>query len=121
VFTSQQAQDGAFALRLVARGKDAAAIKAATDELEKGLKEAKEQVQREAARLPALKPITDLLDSIRVENDGQRVTITGTAKHMPHTLLVPFLIFLPLAYHGLGEAIDEPELPPAQPPPEAVE
>jgi len=116
VFTSQQAQDGALALRLVARGKDAAAIKAATDELEKGLKEAKEEVKREITQIPALKPIPELLESIRIENDGQRVTITGTAKQMPQTLLIPFLIFLPMGFDGFGELMDAPE-----PPAEAVE
>lgn len=71
-------KDGkAMELTMVARGSDAAGVAAAMQKIQEGLQEAKEEVSREAERVPFLKSMADFLASIKTNQDGQTVTVTA--------------------------------------------
>jgi len=84
---------GVVALTLVAVGKDAAAVKAAADEMDKGVKSAAAEVKREMARMAALKPVSEFLDSVKLTAEGSRLTSTATLKGTSAILMLPMMLF----------------------------
>ena len=79
-------------LALVARGLDADGAAAAVKKFEEGLQEAKEEVSREAERMPFMKPIAGFLASIRIKQDGKAVTVTGQLKGSAAMMLLPMTV-----------------------------
>jgi hypothetical protein len=114
VLTSQRNQEGALAARLVAQGKDAAAVKAAADEIEKGLQQAKAEFARDAGRRPFVKPMAEIIESIRLTNEGERLVLTGAMKEPSQAVAFVF-VFLIRVRGGTGVG------PPPRPAPGPVE
>ncbi len=93
VVTSKAADAGTMALTIVARGKDAEAVGLAVDEFNAGLEKAKAGAQQAMAQMPAVKPMVDLMNSIRVQAEGATVTVTGKLEGQAGTLMMPLFMF----------------------------
>jgi len=91
--TSRKQEKGVLALSLVARGKDAEAVKRAVAEFEAGLAKARQEIARETARMAAPKPITAFLESITVRTEGAAVTVSARLQGSSAVLMMPFLFF----------------------------
>lgn len=93
VITSQRVKD-TMAVKMVARGTDAAAIAPSVDEFKTGLEKAKTEMQRAAGMMPGMESILDLVNSVRVEVDGATATVTGTLKGAGATMMMmPMMMF----------------------------
>ena len=81
-------QDGIFNLKLTARGTDAAKVAKAVKTFEAGRREAIDDLSRETERMPLVKDLVSFMKSIRVETTGAQVTVTGSFKGGPMSILV---------------------------------
>ena len=92
---------------------DADKAKALVETVSAGLKSALEEVKRDAATTPSLKPVADMLGSIQVSADGATGTMTG---QLPAGILRTIIGQVPL---GELLAPDEPpvDIAPPQPAP----
>jgi hypothetical protein len=75
----EEEKDG-MSFTLKGEGKTAEAVKTAVAAMEEGLKESREEMKREAARQPMMKPIADFIESIQIKAEGAKVTITAGIK-----------------------------------------
>lgn len=74
-------KDGQTLLTIVARGKDADAVKAAVDTFEKGRQEALDQMKEAPDEVKAMmQNIVDLVESVKTRIDGAQVTLTAAFK-----------------------------------------
>jgi hypothetical protein len=96
-------KDGNLRLRLVAKGKDAEAIGLAVEQFEQMRQEVLREVMREAQQMPPLKPIADLFESVKVDNAGQTVTVTGELKGGGGAFMA-----IPLMFFGMSTTHAQP-------------
>jgi hypothetical protein len=90
--TGKHSKDGqTLKLVLVARGLDADGVAAAVAKLEEGLQEGRQELAREAERMPALKPIADFLASIKISQEGKTATATAQIKGGASMALLPMM------------------------------
>ena len=87
-------KDGSLHLTLIAKGKDPETIKAGVEQFEQLRLDALREIKREVGRMPPLKPIADLIESVKIENAGNTVTVTGELKGGGSSLMVMPLMFL---------------------------
>jgi len=91
--TGKNAEGGVLAVTVAAAGKDPEAVKQSVAEVEKGVKEGLAEVKREVERMPLQKPILEFLESIRVQADGGRATLTAKLKGQGAALMMPMMMF----------------------------
>ena len=89
---SKVGDGGAMALTVVAAGKDAEAVKPAVAELNAGIEKAKAGAQQALAQMPAIKPMVDFVNSIRVEQQGATVTLTGKLQGQASAMMMPLVM-----------------------------
>jgi hypothetical protein len=106
-----------LSLRIAGTGKDAAAVKAAVDELNQGLNQAKTGLPQVAQQMPALKPMADFVQSLECAADGKNAALTGAFQGDAGNLLA-----MPLMFFGARAQAVPVQAPPAaiQPVPQPV-
>ncbi|MDB5332123.1 MAG: hypothetical protein JWP03_3274 [Phycisphaerales bacterium] len=97
----QDGKDTVIDLRLDATGPDAAKAKSAAVEMQNTVQQGIQIGQQLIQAQPAMKPLMDFLQSIKIETDGAKAKATGSLRGMP---LLPFV--------GV-HTVEEP-LPPGQ-------
>ena len=89
----ETAEDVKFSLK--ARGTDADEVAKAVEVFNSGLKEAKDGIAGAVQMMPALKPVADLLDTVKVKTDGANVSVTAEFKGGITKLLgLPGMMFM---------------------------
>ena len=92
-------KDNQMDLVIKAFGGDAEGAAAAVQEVETSLAEGREQFARIAERMPMMKPMSDLLKSIKVASDGGNATLTGHLKgDFRKMLMAPFGMFMGVSH-----------------------
>jgi hypothetical protein len=106
-----------LSLRIAGAGKDAAAVKAAVDEMNQGLNQAKTGLPQVAQQMPMLKPMVDFVQSLECAADGKTATLTGAFQGDAGNLLA-----MPLMLLGTRAQAVPVQAPPAvvQPVPQPV-
>jgi hypothetical protein len=100
-----------LSLRMAGAGKDAAAVKSAVDQVNRGVNEAKQGLAQVTQQMPMLKPLADFVQSIECGADGKNATMTAAFAGDTGTLLaLPLMVF-----GGRAQAV------PVQAPPAVVE
>ncbi|MDB5357154.1 MAG: hypothetical protein JWN24_3607 [Phycisphaerales bacterium] len=105
ILVATQKQDGkdiVTDLRLDGTGPDAATAKTAAGELQNGLQQSIQAVQQMTQGQPAMKPVLEFLQSIKVQTDADKASVTGSLRGMP---LLPFIA---------GTRVIEEPAPPGQ-------
>jgi hypothetical protein len=91
---------------LKARGTDPVKVQAAVEEFNKLMAEGRDQTARQAERMPPLKPLAELIGSIKAQADGADATVTGRLKGDLNRLsAIPFVI-------SAAVRLDRPPPPP---------
>jgi hypothetical protein len=104
-------KDGETLLTIVARGKDADAVKAAVDTFEKGRQEALEMMKENDEAMAMMKNIVGLIESVKTRIDGPQVTLTAVLKGGPiEGLMLPMFAF----HSSRAEGRAEPRPAPAE-------
>jgi hypothetical protein len=115
---SADLKDDALEAKLLAQGTDANQVKENVASFEAMLAQAKAGIQKEAARMSALQPLVDFMESVKFQLDG--ATVTGTAALKDPS---KFLTTFPMMMFGMrAQAVsvqrariqNENALPPAQ-------
>ncbi|MBM4042200.1 MAG: HEAT repeat domain-containing protein [Planctomycetes bacterium] len=90
----KNAEGGVMALTVVAAGKDPEAVKASVAEVQKGVKQGLDQIQQHAAgpEMAFTKPIIELMQSIRVQAEGAKATLTAKLKGQGAAFLMPMMM-----------------------------
>ena len=92
-------KDNQMDLVIKAFGGDAEGAAAAVQEVETSLAEGREQFARISERMPMMKPMSDLLKSIKVASDGGNATLTGHLKgDFRKMLMAPFGMFMGVSH-----------------------
>jgi len=86
---------GAMEFRLTAKVHDAEKLPATMKMVKDGLAEGRKELAREAQRMPAIKPLADLLQSIQIKETPKEITATAQLKGDSPTglMLMPWLMF----------------------------
>ena len=72
----------------------AGAVKAAATEAENGIKQGVAELTKQVARMPALKPMLEMLQSVKVQAAEGTVTITANLKGaFTLPMMMPLLLF----------------------------
>jgi len=89
-------------LEIRATGSDAAAVQQAVEQLRGHIAEGLAQMERQAPRMPAMKPYLDFMKSIELTQDGTTARLTATfTSPSPAALLLPvFGILTPVRIEG---------------------
>ena len=96
-----------------ADGKDAKAVEAAVAQVEAGVTQAQQELPKVVQMMPAMKPIADFVQSVKVEANGASAGMTAELKGEPSVLLMgPAMMF--------GVSV-RPADPPVQAPPPVIE
>ncbi|NQT52020.1 hypothetical protein HQ576_08215, partial [bacterium] len=90
--TTQADEKGDLAGTLVAVGKDAEAVKRVADLVNNGIKEGITELTEHAGRMPAMKPMLDILKSIQVNQADATLTITAKLKGSFILPMMPMLM-----------------------------
>jgi hypothetical protein len=69
---------GSLSIRLAGAGDDAAKVGAAVDQVNQGIEQARGQMAQLVAGMPALKPVADLMGTLKATSDGKTAALTGT-------------------------------------------
>ncbi|MBM4034729.1 MAG: hypothetical protein FJ291_23540 [Planctomycetes bacterium] len=88
-----RAAKDAQTLELVAMGTDAQKVAAAVAELEKSVKEGREEMAKVAGQMPMLQPAVDFLGSVKAKADGAKATVTASLKGASLVVAMPFWLF----------------------------
>jgi len=107
---SKQNQDG-LELTLTARGSDPNGVQQAVSEFNGHIAKAIQEVTREVERMPAQKPMAELLRSINAKVEGSKAVVTARLKGDPKAIVM----WLFVARMGPREVPRKPE--PDRPPP----
>ncbi len=84
---------GAISFRFKGEGSDAATVKAAIDKSNKELAKGIKQFEALGAVMPMMKPMLDIMKSIKIESKGKQATLTLKVDKISSLLLSPMLMF----------------------------
>lgn len=99
--TSREGEEGAVAVTLVGAGKDPAAVQAAADQVGRDAAKTAAALRGFAAQMPLLKAPAEFLESIAVQAEEGRATLTGN-------LRTPGVLMLPMMFHELAGPAGRP-------------
>jgi hypothetical protein len=105
VLTTKE-ENGTLSLKVTAAGSNPADVKAGVDKVNQQLDAARRELPQGVAQLPFLKPLLDLVQSMKCEAAGANATLTGAYQGDPAGLLA-----IPFAAFGVRTA-HEPVAPP---------
>ncbi|HUT37579.1 MAG TPA: hypothetical protein VNE39_29130 [Planctomycetota bacterium] len=117
--TGRNAEVGVLAVTVAAVGKDPEAVKGSVAEVEKGVKEGLAEIKQHAAEMPFVKPIVEVMESIRIETAGAKATLTAKLKGQGAALMMPMMMLWGVRSSAMDEGIPAPAEPmPAVPEPQ---
>ena len=67
-----------LAYTITGEGADAEQVKASVEELQRHIKKGSDEIHRVAENMPAIKPLADIMDAIKIEADKIKAVMTGT-------------------------------------------
>jgi hypothetical protein len=105
-------------VRISGSGRDAQQVASAVNMVEGGLNQAKQEMPRMAQQMPAMQPVVDFFQTLKVEAKDKTALMTGTFKGDTTMLLA-----LPFSFLAEGRAAAAPpaKVVPVQPPPPPAE
>jgi hypothetical protein len=106
-----QIRRGRCRLSVKATGRDADAVAASVSKIKAEVAEARKELAREAERVPMLRTIRDLAESIQVEAKGATATLTAELKGASPATLLP-MVFLWTYSAGPRAAEPDDSMPP---------